>query len=346
MDVWLVRAGRAGDREDLALECGLATIGWAELGDLRRFSNKTALQAALAACHPDANAGRLRSWTGQVWAFYQSVKIGDIVAMPLKKRAAIALGYLKGSYKYLAEYVSIDACHARDVDWVKPDLPRGAFDQDLLHSLGAFMTVGRISRNDAAARIHALMEETATRSASTETHDSLSLESAEADAPELFDVERLARDAIAKTVGKNFRGHDLERLIEAILSADGYRVDRTRAGPDGGVDILAGRGELGFDQPRVCVQVKSSDYPEDVKAIRELQGALKNFGAEHGLFVSWSGFKSSVYTEGRRSFFQVRLWDADDVIDAVLRVYDRLSDEIRGELPLKRVWAPVAEAGP
>jgi restriction system protein len=131
----------------------------------------------------------------------------------------------------------------------------------------------------------------------------------EAAAPEHRDLERVARDAIAKIVGRRFRGHDLERLVEAILLADGYTVDRTRAGADGGADILAGRGDLGFDAPRVCVQVKSSDYPEDVGTIRQLQGALKNFGADYGLFVSWGGFKSSVYSEGRRSFFQVRLWE-------------------------------------
>jgi predicted Mrr-cat superfamily restriction endonuclease len=131
MNVWLVRAGRTGDREDLALESNIATIGWGELGDLTRFSEKPEIQSALATCHPDANIGRLRNWAGQVWAFYRTINIGDIVAMPLKKRAAIALGYVKSTYKYLPEYLARDACHARDVDWVKKDLPRSAFDQDL-----------------------------------------------------------------------------------------------------------------------------------------------------------------------------------------------------------------------
>lgn len=344
MSVWLVRAGRSGDREDLALSKGIATIGWSELGDLNRFTTKEEIGVALATCHPDANENRLQNWARQVWAFYRSIHDGDIVAMPLKKRAAIALGYVRGPYKYLPEYASIDACHARDVEWVMKDLPRGNVDQDLLYSLGAFLTVAQISRNNAAERIRALIESNGSQALGVASINSAD-ETLEAASAEFVDVERATRDAIVRMIGRRFRGHELERLTAAVLAADGYNVDVTRAGADGGVDLLAGRGELGFDTPRICVQVKSGDSPEDVKTVRELQGALKNFGADHGLFVSWGGFKSSVYAEGRRSFFQVRLWDADDLVDAVLRVYDRLSDEIRGELPLKRVWAPVADEG-
>ena len=42
------------------------------------------------------------------------------------------------------------------------------------------------------------------------------------------------------------------------------------------------------------------------------------------------------------SFFSVRLWDADDVLAAVQRNYDRLTEELQKELPLKRIWALVA----
>jgi len=38
MSVWLVRAGKNGEREDFALENGVAVIGWDELPDLARAS--------------------------------------------------------------------------------------------------------------------------------------------------------------------------------------------------------------------------------------------------------------------------------------------------------------------
>lgn len=38
MTVWLVRAEKNGERQDLALKEGLAVIGWEELPDLSKVS--------------------------------------------------------------------------------------------------------------------------------------------------------------------------------------------------------------------------------------------------------------------------------------------------------------------
>ena len=54
-------------------------------------------------------------------------------------------------------------------------------------------------------------------------------------------------------------------------------------------------------------------------------------------------FRRSVFSEARQSFFIIRLWDADALVKAVLENYDRLSEQIRAELPLKRIWALVQE---
>ena len=66
-------------------------------------------------------------------------------------------------------------------------------------------------------------------------------------------------------------------------------------GPDGGADILAGAGTLGFGAPRLCVEVKSGETPVDRSTVDKLLGAVTKFGAQEGLFVSWSGFKSNVH---------------------------------------------------
>ena len=42
--------------------------------------------------------------------------------------------------------------HTRPVQWLQTDIPRTTFEQDLLYSFGAFMTVCKISRNDAESR--------------------------------------------------------------------------------------------------------------------------------------------------------------------------------------------------
>ena len=50
-----------------------------------------------------------------------------------------------------------------------------------------------------------------------------------------------------------------------------------------------------------------------------------------------------VEKEAGLSFFSVRLWDANDLVEAVLRNYDRLPEELQNELPLKQIWALVIE---
>lgn len=39
-----------------------------------------------------------------------------------------------------------------------------------------------------------------------------------------------------------------------------------------------------------------------------------------------------------QDFFALRQWDADRLVEELLRVYDRLDECIRHELPLRQVW--------
>lgn len=64
---------------------------------------------------------------------------------------------------------------------------------------------------------------------------------------------------------------------------------------------------------------------------------MSTFKADEGLLVSWGGFTRAVKQEARLSFFSVRLWDSDSLIDAIERLYEKLPGELQAELPLKRV---------
>lgn len=131
--------------------------------------------------------------------------------------------------------------------------------------------------------------------------------------------------------------------MDQVLRAQGYHTQVSTPGPDGGVDILAGSGTMGFQSPKIAVQVKATSTPIDVTVLRNLQGVLKNFGADQGLLVSWSGFNRAVLEEGGRSFFEIRCWDQMKLIDEFLKVYDKLPDDIQAEIPLKRIWTIVPD---
>ena len=278
---------------------------------------------------PTLKKKTLLNWRSQIWKFIKEIQIGDLVALPLKQRPFIAFGRVKGPYKYRPDFPP-NARHTRPVKW-ETEIPRTQIDQDLLYSLGAAMTVCRIQRNNAEERILALLKGKlpSTLSKNDEIENPI------------VNIEELALDQIRNYINQKFKGHRLTELVAAILTAKGYKVRVAPEGPDGGIDILAGSGELGFDPPRIAVQVKSGDNPADIKAIRELQGAMKNFKADYGLFVSWAGFKSSVEKEKARLFFEIRLWSSDDLLKEIFHLYDKLPDELQAELPLKRIWVLV-----
>jgi restriction system protein len=131
--------------------------------------------------------------------------------------------------------------------------------------------------------------------------------------------------------------------VEGILKAQGYTTYRSPEGTDGGADILAGSGPLGFGAPKLCVEVKSEDSPIGRPDVDKLLGAVSKFGANEGLFVSWSGFKPNVFKEMAASFFAVRLWTQKELLEALFAHYDDLDEDLKAELPLKRIWTVTAQ---
>ena len=71
---------------------------------------------------------------------------------------------------------------------------------------------------------------------------------------------------------------------------------------------------------------------------------MQKVRAEQGLLVSWGGFNNQCIKEARDAFFSIRLWDQGDLLGAVFQYYERFDDELRAELPLKKIWALVTEA--
>ncbi|MCJ7588581.1 MAG: restriction endonuclease [Candidatus Aminicenantes bacterium] len=336
MALWLVRAGKHGEYEDKCLELGISAIGWNDLPDLASIKARDELKDLFEKIYPDKKKMALINEASQVWALINRIQKDDLIILPLKRRAAIAIGRVSGSYRF-REDLDPGMRHTRPVEWLKKDLPRTLFSQDLLYSFGAFMTVCQIRRNRAEERVQAIL---AGKKDIPEKPESIVSGQEES---EEIDIETLTSDQILDFLRRKFKGHDFARLIEAILKAQGYITKRADPGPDGGVDILASAGPMGFDKPYLCVQVKSSETPADVTVLRSLQGVMKGYGADQGLLVSWGGYTIKALEEAKRSFFTIRLWDSNDVIDALFKHYENFDDELKAELPLKRIWCLVLE---
>ena len=338
MPVWIVRAGSRGEREEFALDHKLACVGWDEVPDLAGTTTRDDVAALLRATYPDDSDARVQTQAAQLYAFAHRIQKDDLVVLPLKTRAQIAVGRVIGAYRHRPD-LGEGATHTRPVAWLRPDLPRAAFGQDLLYSFGAFLTVCQVTRNDAEVRVRTVLSGGADPGYG-DTEDEVDDEPGPS-MPVLRNVEEDAEEQISQYVLRKYKGHEMARLVEAVLQAEGYVTRLSPPGPDGGVDILAGRGGLGLDGPRLCVQVKSSESPADVRVLRELQGSMQTFKADQGLLVSWGGLNGPADREARHNHFTVRVWDAKELLRAVFRNYERLPADLQAELPLKRVWALV-----
>ena len=155
--VWLVRAGANGEDDDRNLENGLAILGWQEVPDLTGAVDNDEVRQRVRQGYPDESNQYIGSTASQLTSFLLDMQEGDIVTLPLKTRPGqVALGRVAGPYIF--EGVDGVERHTRRVEWIRADVPRTDFGQDLQGPLNFNRTVWRMQSNDAERRISAMMD--------------------------------------------------------------------------------------------------------------------------------------------------------------------------------------------
>ena len=338
MAVWVIKGGRAGQYEDAFLEKGVVCLGFGLRQSIADFADRDALRAAAES----------RNGADQMWRFYQEVGAGDLVALPRKRTRQVAVGHFNGPYDYRPEAVGSGVPHVRGVAWQVTDIPRSHFDRDLLNSFGSQLTFSQPGAPNPETRIARIVadylgdrragEPDAVAPIPTEGPDD---EPAVTDnfntdnLNEEIDIDREIRDRIIARLRRKFAGARLEHLVASILQTSGYVVAQTRKGADGGIDVLAGKGDMGFGAPRLCVQVKGRVSPVDLAEYDRLRGNIANFHAQHGLLVSLGGFTKPVHDRNEQQFFEIRLWGPDELTQKLLENYDAMPPDIRADIPLR-----------
>ena len=136
---------------------------------------------------------------------------------------------------------------------------------------------------------------------------------------------------------ENFGGHKLSHLVADILTALGYGCEVSPPGPDGGIDIRAGRGPLGLDTLTI-VEVKSQPNPVDVFVVRGLHSAIGRTGATQGLLVAMGGLNAPARKEWLDLRSTIQVWDSEVLLETLFETYPRLPEATRAALPLKQAW--------
>ena len=302
MALWMVRAGRSGEYEESFLERDVVGLTWGEgLGDtaLRDAPDRDAVRALVAERYSSQSSKTQSAWAGMISAFRFTMTPGDLVVMPRRRTGSgYSLAEILSPYEYRGKEDDANRRHVRRVRWLSGADPiaKEVMPGDIRHSLGGLLTIYQVSRNDAEARFRGFAA-SGFRAVPNLAGASAAIPiksggpSGEGGGEEIIDLEEVARDALARHLAAHFSGHELATLVEAVLSAQGYTTYKSPPGPDGGMDLLASGGALGFEPPRILVQVKSGGSPVDLPVYTHMIGAMAEFHADQGLLVSWGGFQ-------------------------------------------------------
>lgn len=351
MVAWVIRAGKHGERAEWAWSKGFSGGGWYGAGpELLSCTTREEVQAHVERAYAHESTA-IPNIIAQLWMLVGRIKVGDLIAMPIKQTREIALGWITTPLQYLDDQEDPEKRLVFGVNWINR-VPRTAVKQDLLYSLGATLTVFSPSRNQAEYRLKTLLETGTDPGIQQESLGKAAMaatvataENEDPDVPTVQqDIEEMALDQISELISQEFTGHGLTRLISDILRAEGFHVEESPEGPDGGIDIIAGRGLLGLESPKILVQVKTPKVDRPV--VQQLTGLVSSHEADYGLIVAWGGLTSAARQEVMGKRFRLKVWDAQDIIQAVLNNYDKLSSTTVQALPLKQIWVPVDTALP
>jgi restriction system protein len=170
LTLWLVRAGREGEQEKGVLQNNIVAIGWNELPDLSSVDSLSSLKRIYTKAYPQQNIKTVTTNVAQIWSFIKRIKKGDLIALPLKSQPQIAIGEIQDDYEYKEYNGNIK--HTRQIKWLG-NIPRSDLDDDIIKSLGTYMTVGRIRKNTAEGQIRRILQDRGVTSFSslTQTDD-------------------------------------------------------------------------------------------------------------------------------------------------------------------------------
>ena len=131
--------------------------------------------------------------------------------------------------------------------------------------------------------------------------------------------------------------YEFQDMVAALLRAMDYHTPFIAPkGKDGGIDIIAYLDPLGAKTPRIKVQVKHK--PETAigaSEVRALSGVLK--AGDIALFVTSGTYSADARNAASGNDKFIRLIDGNDFIDMWQKYYDKMTDDDKNMLPLKRI---------
>lgn len=325
--VWGIHAGENGEAEKLFLNCKspLIALGWPQMGNLEDLQqNRDAYKEKVKHAVPDIKKGAIPTTAGMLFRFVNEMKQGDIVIFPSKNSRLVHLGEVIGPYFYSVE-PDQEYCHTRSVKWMKK-FARSDFSQGALYEIGSALSFFQVKNyyDEFIAMLDGKPTEVKVGQDVTVN--------------DVFEsTEQNTKDFIYKKLSKELKGYPFEDFIAQLLNVIGYNTRISPQGGDGGIDIIAFKDELGIEPPIIKVQVKSYDGDVAPDKVQALYGTVA--GGEYGLFITLGNFSKKAI-EFAKSKSNLRIINGDELIELILKHYDKLDSKYKALIPLKNIYIP------
>jgi len=331
--LWMVRCEGGNYFEDFR-DHRLVALGWQELADVTKGMERDEVIGLLRQRRPDQKEGTVISGASQVWRFVNEVAVGDGVVTYSPSLRKYLIGRVTAESRVDKVMGGLEMPLVRDVEW------RGEVDRDALTvaakgSLGSTLTLFKVSdiaREELLSKLEGAPAPEA-RASNLDTD----LESVAQVVDMLEDSETRALEFIKDKV-MALDWSEMQELVAGILRAMGYKTRVARAGSDRGADVIASPDGLGFETPRIVVEVKHRKAQTDSTTVRSFLGGRHK--DDRGLFVSTGGFSKDARYEADRAGIPVMLWGLDELVGYLIEYYETLDSDTRQMAPLKRVYWP------
>ena len=327
--IWGIHGGKTGDADSLFLKKSFIALGWHKCGNLGSLPpDREAFKKLVGKSYPDNKPASIPTNAGQLYRFVHEMKPDDLVVYPSRRDHAVHIGRIEGPYKYDP---SLEASYPnlRAVEWLKT-VPRTQFTQGALYEIGSAMSLFQV-KSYADEFIAVIEGKVPPEPDGKDPTVGLVAE----------EIEQTTSDFILKQLSKELKGHPLADFVAHLLQKMGYRTRVSPEGPDGGIDIIAHKDELGFEPPIIKVQVKSGDGNVGEPETSALYGKVGGGEGEFGLLVTLATFTKQAQNFAR-SKSNLRLIDGPELVTLILQHYEELDSRYKGLLPLKKVYVPEA----
>lgn len=304
--VWVVRAPKGTDSA-AAVSSGLAPVDVGVRHDVSGHDTLEEMMAEVLQARPDLSPGKAESRAATLLTLTHSVQADDLVIVHGTGEPPVS-GVCSGETGITQDGVPA-------LRFTSPQShSRSGLGEDVLNSMRTHIALSRMRAPDAFERLTAIRQGHA-------------------------DPGPLGAMDDARAAGARISAYDLADLVADLLRTDGYHCRVSPPGPDGGVDIYAGRGILGIGDS-LLVQVKSGSQVVSAPQVYQILGNLKDCGASATLIVSWSGFTADARRVLAKNPFLIVGWTFDDLIQLVKERSANVADRWHRKLGLAVCQVP------